>query len=122
MKTVKDVKYLVNEITNECNSLKKSRTTLNKKSIDKEIKKRIVRLDFYRDIILYLESDPREDYLKTQEAKLIARIMAVDDKIAILDATYKARQALSNATKSLKAEFNYDKNKKQLEVIQFILN
>jgi hypothetical protein len=122
MKTVKDIKYLINEVTNECNSLKKNRTVYNQKSTDKEITKLITRLNFYRDILTYLESDPREEYLRAQEAKLISRIMVVDDKITILDATYRTRQALSNAIKSLKAEFNYDKNKKQLEVIQFILN
>jgi hypothetical protein len=111
MKTVKDIKQLKEDLIKASQNLSK-----------KEMKTVSSKIAFYQDIIAYLESGPREGGLKAQEAKLIARIMAVDDKIAILDATYRARQALSNAIKSLKAEFNYDKNKKQLEVIRFILN
>lgn len=139
MKSIKDVQYLISETTREADSLKKSITEANKliisasetvadlnkrkvKSFKKELKAKLDRIGFYRDIILYLESESREVYLKEQVEKLSYRIGQVDEKIAILEATSKAAQALANQKKSLKAEFNYDKHKKQLEVIQFILN
>lgn len=139
MKTVKDTQHLISETTREIGSLKisinenqrvvnngaeseadKARKKI--KSFKKEIKKKIDRIKFLRDIITYLESDPREVYLKSQEEKLQYRIAQVDEKIAVLRGISKAPGALANQTKSVKAEFNYDKHKKQLDVIQFILN
>jgi hypothetical protein len=111
MKTVKDVKLLKEEFIKASQNLS-----------SKEMKGIAAKIAFYQDIIAYLESGPREGGIKAQEQKLIAKIKVVDDKIAILDSTYKTNQALSNAIKSLKVEFNYDKYKRQLEVIQFILN
>lgn len=139
MKTVKDTQYLISETTREIESLKNSINENQKvinngtesdadkarkkiKSFKKEIKKKIDRIKFLRDIITYLESDPREVYLKVQEEKLQYRITQVDDKIAVLREMSKAPGALSNQIKSVKAEFNYDKHKRQLDVIQFILN
>jgi TolA-binding protein len=139
MKTVKDTQYLISETTREIESLKKSIIENEKvtktgtfsevqsswkkiKSFKKEIKKKIERIKFLRDIISYLESDPREVYLKIQEEKLQYRIAQVDEKIAVLRDISKAPGALANQIKSVKAEFNYDKHKRQLDVIQFILN
>lgn len=139
MKTVKDTQYLISETTREIESLKNSINDNQKvvnngtesdadkarkkiKSFKKEIKKKIDRIKFLRDIITYLESDPREVYLKFQEEKLQYRIAQVDDKISVLREISKAPLALSNQIKSVKAEFNYDKHKRQLDVIQFILN
>lgn len=122
MKSIKDTQYLISETTREIESLRKSMTEQNKKAVKKDIKKKLDRVKFLRDIILYLESEPREVYLKEQVEKLTYRIGQVDEKIAILEATSKAAQALANQKKSLKAEFNYDKHKRQLEVILFILN
>lgn len=122
MKTIKDTQYLISETTREVEALRKSMTEQNKKAVKKDIKKKLDRIKFLRDIILYLESEPREVYLKEQVEKLTYRIGQVDEKIAILEATSKAAQALANQKKSLKAEFNYDKHKRQLEVILFILN
>lgn len=139
MKTVKDTQYLISETTREIESLKKSIIENEKitktgtftevqsswkkiKSFKKEIKKKLDRIKFLRDIITYLESDPREVYLKSQEEKLQYRIAQVDDTIESLRAISKAPGALANQIKSVKAEFNYDKHKKQLDVIQFILN
>ena len=139
MKTVKDTQYLISETTREIESLKNSiventkvitkgaekevdKARKNIKSFKKEIKKKIERIKFLRDIISYLESDPREVYLKVQEEKLQYRIAQVDEKIAALREISKAPIALSNQIKAVKAEFNYDKHKRQLDVIQFILN
>lgn len=122
MKTIKDTQYLISETTREIESLRKSMTEQNKKAVKKDIKKKLDRIKFLRDIVLYLESDPREVYLKEQVEKLTYRIGQVDEKISILEATSKAAQALANQKKSLKAEFNYEKHKRQLEVILFILN
>ena len=122
MRTIKDTQYLISETTREIESLKKNTTELNKKKFKKEIKKKIERIKFLRDIISYLESDPREVYLKVQEEKLQYRIAQVDEKIAVLRDISKAPGALANQIKSVKAEFNYDKHKRQLDVIQFILN
>lgn len=122
MKSIKDTQYLISETTREVESLRKSMTEENKKAVKKDIKKKLDRIKFLRDIVLYLESEPREVYLKEQVEKLTYRIGQVDEKIAILEATSKAAQALANQKKSLKAEFNYEKHKRQLEVILFILN
>lgn len=122
MKTVKDTQYLISETTREIESLKKNMTEINKKKFKKEIKKKVDRIKFLRDIITYLESDHREVYLKSQEEKLQYHIAQVDEKIAVLTGISKAPGALANQIKSVKAEFNYDKHKKQLDVIQFILN
>jgi hypothetical protein len=138
MKTVKDTQYLISETTREIESLRRSIIEANKivlrtneevgkvrkrvKSFRNEIKKKLDRIKFLRDIILYLESDPREAYLKNQESLLQDRISKVDEKIAILRSVSKTPIALSNQIKAVKAEFNYDKHKKQLDVIQFILN
>lgn len=122
MKSIKDTQYLISETTREVESLRKSMTEENKKAVKKDIKKKLDRIKFLRDIVLYLESEPIEVYLKEQVEKLTYRIGQVDEKIAILEATSKAAQALANQKKSLKAEFNYEKHKRQLEVILFILN
>lgn len=122
MKTIKDTQYLISETTREVEALRKSMTEENKKSVKKDIKKKLDRISFLRDIVLYLESEPREIYLKEQVEKLTYRIGQVDEKMAYLESISKAAQALSNQKKSLKAEFNYDKHKRQLEVILFILN
>ena len=138
MKTVKDTQYLISETTREIESLRRSIIEANKivlrtneeadkvrkrvKSFRNEIKKKLDRIKFLRDIILYLESDPREAYLKNQENLLQDRISKVDEKIETLRSVSRAPIALSNQIKAIKAEFNYDKHKKQLDVIQFILN
>lgn len=122
MKSIKDVQYLISEVTRELEVLRKNITELNKKATKKKAKELTDRISFYRDIILYLESEPREAYLKEQVEKLTYRIGQVDEKIAYLESISKAPIALSNQKKSLKAEFNYDKHKRQLEVILFILN
>jgi uncharacterized membrane protein len=122
MKTIKDTQYLISETAREVEALRKSMTEQNKKAVKKDIKKKLDRVNFLRDIILYLESEPREMYLKEQVEKLTYRIGQVDEKIAYLESISKAAQALANQKKSLKAEFNYDKHKRQLEVILFILN
>lgn len=122
MKSIKDTQYLISETTREVESLRKSMTEENKKAVKKDIKKKLDRIKFLRDIVLYLESEPRESYLKEQVEKLTYRIGQVDEKIAYLESISKAAQALANQKKSLKAEFNYDKHKRQLEVILFILN
>lgn len=139
MKTIKDTQYLISETTREIESLKNSINDNQKvvnngsesdadkarkkiKSFKKEIKKKIDRIKFLRDIITYLESDPRKVYLKVQEEKLQYRITQVDNKISVLKEISKTPIALSNQIKSVKAEFNYDKHKRQLDVIQFILN
>jgi len=122
VKSIKDTQYLISETTREIDVLKRNLTEQKKKAIKKDIKQRLDRIKFLRDIILYLESEPREVYLKEQVEKLTYRIAQVDEKFAILEAVSKAPQALANQKKSLKAEFNYDKHKRQLEVILFILN
>lgn len=122
MRTIKDTQYLISETTREIESLKKNTTKVNEKKFQKEIEKKLDRISFLRDIISYLESDPREVYLKVQEEKLQYRIAQVDEKIAVLKEISKAPGALANQIKSVKAEFNYDKHKRQLGVIQFILN
>lgn len=138
MKTVKDTQYLISETTREIESLKRSVVEANKvvlrtneeadkvrkrvKSFRNEIKKKLDRIKFLRDVIFYLESEPREVYLKTQESLLQDRISKVDEKIETLRSVSRAPIALANQIKAVKAEFNYDKHKKQLDVIQFILN
>ena len=122
MKTIKDTQYLISETAREIEALRKSMTEQNKKAVKKDIKKKLDRIKFLRDIVLYLESEPREVYLKEQVEKLTYRIGQVDEKISYLESISKAAQALANQKKSLKAEFNYDKHKRQLEVILFILN
>lgn len=122
MKSIKDTQYLISETTREIESLRKSMTEQNKKAVKKDIKKKLDRIKFLRDIVLYLESDPREVYLKEQVEKLTYRIEQVDEKISYLESISKAAQALANQKKSIKAEFNYEKHKRQLEVILFILN
>ncbi len=112
MKTVKDTQYLISETTREIKLLKGS----------SDIKKKLDRIGFLRDVIFYLESEPREVYLKNQESLLQDRISKVDEKIETLRSVSRAPIALANQIKAVKAEFNYDKHKKQLDVIQFILN
>lgn len=122
MRSIKDVQYLISETTREIESLRKSMTELNKKAVKKDIKNKLDRIKFLRDIVLYLESESREVYLKEQVEKLSYRIAQVDEKMAYLESISKTPIALANQKKSLKAEFNYDKHKRQLEVILFILN
>lgn len=122
MKSIKDVQYLISETTREVESLRKGVTDLNKKAVKKDIKNKLDRVKFLRDIVLYLESEPREVYLKEQVEKLTYRIGQVDEKISYLESISKAPIALANQKKSLKEEFNYNKHKRQLEIILFILN
>jgi hypothetical protein len=121
MKTTKDVNDLISDVTKEIESLKKL-SNQPSSILKKEIKIKLDRLIFYRDIVTYLDTHPREEYLREQEAKLILRISSVDDKIYHLSGISKTPQALSNQIKSIKSELNYNKHKEQLEIIQFILN
>jgi len=139
MKSIKDTQYLISETSREVRSLTNSIIEAQKltvsnidavrvkaakdvKAFKREVQKKMDRISFLRDIISYLETEPREGYLRDQEEKLSYRIAKVDEKIADYKALAKNPLTLSNQIKHVKAEFDYAKQVRQLEVILFILN
>lgn len=126
MRTITEINQRIAEVSKEIqakrSTIAKTGSDSEKEKLTTQVNKITKRLQFYRNIVLYLEYEPMEEYLKTQETKLTARIAQVDEKIAHMKETYRSSTALSNGMKNVKAEFNYAKNKEQLEIIQFILN
>ncbi len=92
------------------------------KKLKSEAKETVKRIRFYRDIIVYLESSPRLEYLEAQKIKLSDKIARVNADILTLKEISKSPTGLSEATKRLKVESNYNVLTNQLEMINFLLN
>ncbi len=126
MKTIKEVE---GEILLALTKVKELKTLMvdNKgqydvvKKLKSEAKETVKKVRFYRDVILYLETGPRTEYLEAQRIKLSDMVARVNADIATLKAISKSPTALSEATKRVKSEANYTVLTNQLSMINFLL-
>jgi hypothetical protein len=115
MKTIEDIKTRISTII----SLKDNVADLNKKEIKKKRKKDTDELKRLRELIKYLETSPREEFIKSE----IERIEKYNNRT--LDMCKP--QPLPNGKSyqpnksAIKTERNYNENKRYLDNLLFLV-
>lgn len=120
MKTIFFIKEEIKKVQTEMDFISDFKIPENKKKFG-ELKKRVC---FLKEVLMYLETNPSEEFIKNQIKKLENRISSIDFSIVKLFKEGTSRKDINNSphTKKLKKEYNFSTLNKQLNALKYIAN
>jgi len=122
MITKKQIEQKIADLKKEFADVSKSKDEKDQKKI-KRMKSMVnKKTKFYKTCILYVESEPTEEYIKKQKAQVLVKMENIKKafKDALSQSQYK--EAFAKTEKSFEKELGMTKLKDQLKHLDFLIN
>jgi len=111
MKTIEKVESEKRDLINQLPDAKNDRAT----------NKILNRIDFLKTIILYLETNPKEEFLQSEKLKLEKQIDNIDANFNAWILSDSSRKHLEKPLKTFHKEMKIEDVKKRLKTINYLL-
>lgn len=113
MKSTNDIKNEIRRLRNECAS---------KMTTDKVIKENKAKIEELQTVLLYLETNPKEETLKSQLRNLIELTNKIMERYFEWKKTSTDAKVTNNPMQYYKSINNIPQKTKQIETLQYILS